>query len=152
MVAVELASVITALFRTADGADSLLFFRRKNSRFGNDRPGEVMVVSKHRDHFRLGCPAYSTGINLFPGCGVGCLFSDGSSIIGMLAGFWNSFRLCITTHQTGKFLLSFCFTGSCGYYLSISVGMLLIAALFRIIGNITGSISGHTFMPMVSES
>ena len=107
-----------------------------------------MVVSKHRDHFRLGYPAYSTGINLFPSCGVGCLFSDGSSIIGMLAVFWNNFCLCIATHQTGKFLLSFCFTGGCGYYLSISVGMILITALFRIIGNITGSIIRFAFMPV----
>ena len=110
-----------------------------------------MLVSKHRDHFCFGCPAYSTGINLFPGCGVGCLFSDGSSVIGMLAGFWNGFRLRITAHQTGKFLLSFCFAGSCVYYPAFSIGMLLIAALFRIISNITGSISGHTFMPMGSR-
>ena len=107
-----------------------------------------MIVCKHRDHFCPGCPTYSTGINLFPCRGVGRLFSDGSSIIGMLAGFWNGFRLCIAAYQTVIFLLSFCFTGGCGYYLAISIGMFLIAALFRIISNITGSISGHTFMPM----
>ena len=47
--------------------------------------------------------------------------------------------------------LSFCFAGSCVYYPAFSIGMLLIAALFRIISNITGSISGHTFMPMGSR-
>ena len=107
-----------------------------------------MIVCKHRDHFRLSCSAYSTGINLFPGCSIGGLLGDGSSIIGMLAGLWNNFCFCIAAHQTSKFLLSLCFTGSCSYYLTISEDMLLIAAFFGIIGNITGSISGHTFMPM----
>ena len=107
-----------------------------------------MLVSKHRDHFCFGCPTYGTGINLFPGCSVGCLFGDGSSVIGMLAGFWNNFCLCIATHQTGKFLLSFFFTGSCGYYLAISIGMFLIAALFCIISDVTGSIIRFAFMPV----
>ena len=150
MVAVSLLPLFPCLFSTADNADTFLFLWGKYGSLGNDCPGKVMIVCKHRDHFRLSCSAYSTGINLFPGCGVGCLFSDGSSIIGMLAGFWNSFRLCITTHQTGKFLFPSALQVAAVYYLSISVGMLLIAALFRIIGNITGSISGHTFMPMVS--
>ena len=35
-------------------------------------------------------------------------------------------------------------------YIAISEGVLLIAAFFGIIGNITGPISGHTLMPMES--
>ena len=130
MVAVSLLPLSRVCFAPQMEQIPTCFSGEKTVALGMTVLDKVMVMSKHRDHFGFGCPAYGTGIYLFPRSGVGGLFSDSSNIIGMLAGFWNNFRFCIAAHQTGKFLLSLCFTGSCSYYLTISESMLLIATFF----------------------
>ena len=60
----------------------------------------------------------------------------------------NSFRLFVSADLAGIFHQPGCLISSSFDLLSFSVGMLLVATLFRVIRDVTFSIHGNTLMPV----